>query len=239
MLKSLNKKKMAQLRKEINLPLIVNLSHQKGGVGKSTLAYNIADAFRILGFKVKLLDLDIQNTCEEVNALRVSPFTDIKKVLNKEKLIELINNSSSHGSEILIIDTGGFDASLSKLAILGADINLTPISDKVTEILAVVKKYNQTLKEIESDTNRYVSSYVILNRIHPVTNYFKHIEEMIKDSFYMNMFKTIIRDRSIYDKSFIDGRTVFEASDLKGHKEAMDEISSLCHELIEIHINKG
>jgi len=93
MLKSLNKKKMAQLRKEINLPLIVNLSHQKGGVGKSTLAYNIADAFRILGFKVKLLDLDIQNICEEVNALRVIGLSDVfKKIDNFTQTNEIFSS---------------------------------------------------------------------------------------------------------------------------------------------------
>jgi chromosome partitioning protein len=241
MLKPLNKEKLTHLREEMLscFPLIINLSHQKGGVGKSTLAYNISDAFRILGFKIKLLDIDIQNTCGAINALRMSPFTDIKKISNKEKLIKFINNSSSDGSEILIIDTGGDDSSLSKLAILGSDINLTPISDKATEILAVIQKYTQTLEEIGSDTKRYVSSYVILNRIHPFAKYFKHIEEIIEDTSHLNMFRTIIRDRAIYDKSFIDGRTVFEASDLKGHKEAMDEILSICYELIEIHIDKG
>jgi len=46
------------LKKKLSshFPLIVNLSHQKGGVGKSTLAYNITHAFCTLGFKVKLLD---------------------------------------------------------------------------------------------------------------------------------------------------------------------------------------
>ena len=85
--------------------MIVNLSHQKGGVGKSTLSYNIADAFRILGFKTKLIDIAVQNTCTKLNALRETPFTNIEKVSDEEKLIELINNSSSDGSEIIIIDT--------------------------------------------------------------------------------------------------------------------------------------
>lgn len=241
MFEPLDKEKMAKLLKEIpsHFPLIVNLSHQKGGVGKSTLAYNIADAFRILGFKVKLLDVDIQNTCGGLNGLREEPFTDIEKVSDERKLVELINDSSTDGSEIIIIDTGGFDSALSRLAIMGSDINLTPVSDKVTEVLAVVQKYNQTLGEIESSTENRVSSYVLLNRIHPFAKHFGHIEEMIEDSTHMNMFKTIVKDRAIYDKSFIDGRTVFEASDLKGHEEAMDEILSVCYELIEMHVKKG
>jgi chromosome partitioning protein len=238
MFESLNKEEMAKLLKETpsHLPLIVNLSHQKGGVGKSTLAYNIADAFRILSFKVKLLDVDIQKTCGGLNGLREQAFEEIEKVSDERKLIEFINNSSTDGSEIIIIDTGGFNSALSRLAIIGSDINLTPVSDKVTEILAVVQKYNQTLEEIESSIGNRVSSYVLLNRIHPFAKDFRHIEEIIEDSTHMDMFKTIVKDRSIYDKSFIDGRTVFEASELKGHKEAMDEMLSICYELIEMHV---
>ena len=241
MLEPLDKNQLALLLKKLSshFPLIVNLSHQKGGVGKSTLAYNITDAFRILGFKVRLLDVDIQNTCGGLNGLRETHFDDIEKVADEARLIELINNSSTDGSEIIIIDTGGFDSALSRLAIMGSDINLTPVSDKVTEVLAVVQKYSQTLGEIETDTNTRVSSYVLLNRIHLFAKHFEHIEEMIEESSQMDMFRSIVRDRSIYDKSFIDGRTIFEATELKGHKEAMDEILSVCYELIEIHVDKG
>jgi len=142
MLEPLDKKTLGELLKKLlsHFPLIVNMSHQKGGVGKSTLAYNIADAFRILGYKVKLLDMDIQNTCSGINGLREIPFNNIEKVADETRLIELINDSSADGSEILIIDTGGFDSALSRLAIMGSDINLTPVSDKVTEVLAVVQK---------------------------------------------------------------------------------------------------
>ncbi len=222
-----------------NFPLIINLSHQKGGVGKSTLAYNIADAFRNLGFKVRLLDMDAQNTSNGLNALRNRAFTDIEKVIDKRRLVEIINTSSTDGSEILIIDSGGFDLALSRLAIMGADINLTPVGDRVTELLGVVQKYSQTLEEIETTTHTSVSSHVILNRIHPFAKHFEHIEEMIDNSPKMAMLKSIVRERAIYDKSFIDGRTLFEADDIEGHEVAMDEILSVCYELIEIYLEKG
>ena len=241
MIKPLDKKKSAILLKKLSshFPLIINLSHQKGGVGKSTLAYNIADGFRTLGFKVKLLDMDSQNTCRGLNALRERAFSDIEQINDKKRLVEIINSSSMDGSEILVIDTGGFDLALSRLAIMGADINLCPISDRVTDLLAIVQKYSQTLKEIESSTNTPVSSYVILNRIHLFAKHFEHIEEMIEVTPRVEMFKTIVRERAIYDKSFIDGRSVFEANELEGYKMAMDEILSVCHELIEIYVNKG
>jgi|GEM_PF-1582716 len=240
MVKILDKRELDLLLKKFasNFPLIINLSNQKGGVGKSILAYNIADAFRILGFKVRLLDLDNQRTCSMLNRLRENPFTDIERVLEEEKFIERINNSYSDGSEILVIDTCSFDSALFRLAIMGADINLTPMSDKVTELLAVTQTYSQILKELERDTDNALSAHILLNRIHSSTRHFEHIESLIESNSKMSMVKSIVRNRSIYDKSLIDGRTIFEAESLKGYSEAKDEILSLCYELIKIDIKR-
>ncbi len=221
-----------------NFPLIINLSNQKGGVGKSTLAYNIADGFRTLGFKVQLLDMDIQNSCTSLNTLRENPFINIETIDTKTTLIEIMNSSIEDSSEVLIIDSDRCSSTLSNLAIIGSDINLTPINDRVTELLSVVDRYNQLLDEIEMSTTKDISSYVILNRVHLFAKHFEHIEEMIMDSSKMKILRTIIRDRSIYNESLIDGRTVFEASELNGHRDAVSEILSLCYELIDIHIKK-
>ncbi|RUM76658.1 MAG: hypothetical protein DSZ11_00285 [Sulfurovum sp.] len=225
-------------KNRLHLPLVINLSHQKGGVGRSTLAYNIAEGFRTLGFRVKLLDMDIQNSCMGLNSLRKSAFEDIEKVLDEARLVEIINDSSLDEFEVLIIDTGGFDLALSRLAMAGADINLTPISDRVTELLGLVQKYSKILNATERDSRRSILSYILLNRIHPLATQFEHIEEMILANSQMKMIKSVVRERSIYDKSLIQGETVFEAKELKGHQTAVDEILSLCYELIEIYQNK-
>ena len=221
-------------KNRLTLPFIINLSNPKGGVGKSTLAYNIADGFRSLGFRVKLIDMDIQNSCMGLNSLRDKAFGDIEKVADEARLVEIINDSSLDEFEVLVIDTGGFDLALSRLAMVGADINLTPVSDRVTELLGLVQKYSKILHEIESDGRSSVLSYTLLNRVHPLATQFEHIEEIVKQSSQMRMMKSVIRERSIYDKSLIHGERVFEAKELKGHKSAKDEILSLCYELIDI-----
>jgi len=215
--------------------MIINFSHQKGGTGKSTIAYNLAEAYENMSFKTTILDLDIQDTCLEYNSLRDTPKTNIVNIREDAQLIAAIENASE--DEIIIIDSGGFDSSLTRLAIIGADINITPIADKVSEILAITKKYSKILKEIEEATQESITTYVLLNRIHIFAQNFEHLKAIIQPHKQMKMLNTIIRDRGIYDKSLREGLTVQEAFSLKGHKDASHEIKKLGDELLTI--NKG
>ena len=213
--------------------MIINLTHQKGGTGKSTIAYHLAKTFEEKGFKVTILDLDIQDTCIHFNHMREKPKTNIINIEEDTELITTIENANE--DEIFIIDSGGFDSSLTRLAIMGADINITPIADKVSEILAITKKYSKILEGIENATKEPIIAYVLLNRIHIFANKFEHINEIIHPHKQMKILKTIIRERAIYDKSLREGLTVQEATNLKGHNDATNELSSLAEELINIY----
>ena len=49
--------------------MIIAISHQKGGVGKSTIAWNLAIALQ-KKYKVELVYLDIQKTLTYTNKIR-------------------------------------------------------------------------------------------------------------------------------------------------------------------------
>ena len=216
--------------------MIFNFSHQKGGTGKSIMAYHTTKAFIDKGYRVRLLDLDNQDTCISINELRDVPLEYIINIENDKQLIDIINEANE--DEVLIIDSGGFDSSLTRLAIMGSDINITPVADKVTEILAVIKKYSLILEEIETKTNQKVSSYILLNKIHIFAQNFEHLNSIFKNQKRMKILNTIIRDRGIYDKSLVEGKTVQETPELKGHEDASYEINKLAEELINIYKGK-
>ena len=213
--------------------MIINFSHQKGGTGKSTTAYHLAEAFERKGYKVTIYDLDIQDTCIEFNNLRETPKTNIINITEDEELIRVIEDAKE--DEINIIDSGGFDSSLTRLAIMGADINITPIADKVSEILAISNKYSKILEEIANATGEDTNTYVLLNRIHIFAKNFDHLEEIIKPHKQMKILDTIIRERAIYDKALQEGLTVQEANTLKGHEDASYELNKLAEELLSIY----
>ncbi|MCF6244342.1 MAG: ParA family protein [Sulfurovum sp.] len=211
--------------------MVINYSHQKGGTGKSTLAYHTAQAFKELGYKTTIYDLDTQDSCLGFNSLREHPKDNIINVEDEDTLIDIIKNTKDN--EIDIIDSGGFDSGLTSIAIMGADINITPIADKVSEILAIANKYSVILERIEKSTNEKTKTHVLLNKIHIFASNFSHIEDIISSQERMETLQTIIRDRGIYDKALREGLTVHEATHLKGHEDAKKELNNLAKEILK------
>jgi len=232
--------------------MIINVSHQKGGTGKSTISYNLAIALKLKGYIVHLIDTDIQNTVTSLNNLREKPLNFITVINDDDKLVKCINEAKSE--EITIIDSGGFDSSLTRISIMGADINITPVADQVTELLAIIEKYSLILEDIEKNIGEKITTYIVLNKIHPFATRFEHLKSMVNnDKRFKLLTRKIgdnknnievpltIRFRGIYDKSLIEGLGVCEkeSSFLKGQKEASYEINLLADELIKIYQNQN
>jgi len=206
---------------------VINFSHQKGGVGKSTLSYHLAYLLN-KEHKVVLLDLDNQESISEINKLRNDKLKNhsipIKKIKNQEELVEFIN--SIDDDTYLIIDSGGFDSSYTRIAIMGADINITPIADRTMELLAVIKAYDPILNQVSKKLEEDVYCYVLLNRIHHSAKDFSHIDSLLSNSKHLKILKdyhllnnnnkeaqnTVIRERSLYDKTLIDGMAIHEVT---------------------------
>ena len=214
---------------------IINFSHQKGGVGKSTLSYHLAYLIN-QKYRVELLDLDNQESISEINKLRSQKLKEsaipIHKIKTQDELVEIIN--SIDDDTYLIIDSGGFDSLYTRIAIMGADINITPIADRTMELLAVIKAYDPILKQVSQKLGEEVYCYVLLNRIHHSARDFAHIEELLSSSKHLRMLenrhlnsnkKTVVRERSIYDKTLIDGMAIHEI-DLPSNEKEKTKILS-------------
>ncbi|MGA7096295.1 MAG: AAA family ATPase, partial [Acidimicrobiia bacterium] len=68
-----------------NIPLVVALANQKGGVGKSTTAINMASTLALHGHRTLLIDLDPQgNATSGLGVDRASIDTSVYDVLLKE-----------------------------------------------------------------------------------------------------------------------------------------------------------
>ena len=199
---------------------IITVAHTKGGVGKSTLAWNLAHSLLGRSEKVTIIDLDFQQTLFFINAIAE---------MNEQQTIEILQPSS--GSELLeifannhgymICDIGGFDNDINRLALSRADKILVPVSASVTEVIGF-----KTFEAILEDINA-TSINIVLNNVHPLQKDFTEIENAVKVN-GVKLLKTIVRSRKTYKDVLGLGKSVFAYSDLK----AIDEIKRLKDELI-------
>jgi chromosome partitioning protein len=209
----------------------IAISHQKGGVGKSTIAWNLATALQNK-YKVELVDLDIQKTLTYTNEIR-SKQTDLKPLTIKnfdtaEDLKKYINGDNDN--RLSIIDIGGFDSSMNRLAIITADLVITPVSDKSFELLGI-KSFEKVLKELSEVIDEDLVVRVLLNNLNPKKSKLEDLKSFIEKSKHFKLLNTILRSRADFDKSAGSGKNVIEYDK---ESKASKEIKELVKEVIKI-----
>lgn len=188
--------------------MIISVSHQKGGVGKSTLAFNLA--YYLAKYNPVLVDLDIQNTISYANTIR-------EQISNKKFNVQVVNSDTalkeiiklSNKNNLIIIDTGGFDSSLNRLSIIASDLIITPVSDKLFELLGL-KKFESILSELSNIKKEKVIARVLLNNISPSVKKLGDLYSFIQESSSFELFDTVIRQRADIVHSSSKGLAVAE-----------------------------
>ena len=199
---------------------IITVAHTKGGVGKSTLAWNLAHALLRDDKKVTIIDLDFQQTLFFINAIAEMNNEATIEVLQPKTGSEFLEIIQDHHG-YLICDTVGVDNDTNRLALNRADKILVPLSTSPTEVIGF-KTFEAILSDIDA-----TSINIVLNNIHPLQKDFTEIENAVKIN-GAKLLNTIIRSRKTYKDVLGLGKSVFAYSDLK----AIDEIKRLKDELI-------
>ena len=122
--------------------MIINIAHTKGGVGKSTLATNLA-----VEMNCPILDLDMQKSSYFFNELRELPKLTIFKAKTRDEL-KLLEPYAGDKKKHIIVDSGGMDNDLNRLSLVYADLILTPISTSQIELFGL-ENFRLILKELD------------------------------------------------------------------------------------------
>jgi len=96
---------------------VIVVANQKGGVGKSTIACNLAVAFAYWGAKVLLIDTDVQGSSVGFRAIREK--NDITAIaITKPTVHKDIRGFSNF--DIVVVDAGGRDSAVFRSSIMAA-----------------------------------------------------------------------------------------------------------------------
>lgn len=167
---------------------IILITHQKGGVGKSTLTFNLAQNFSSSS-KVAILDFDLQGSLSQLKEI-VTDFDVIPYV-------EEINTISDLNYDFIFIDTPPYLSNhLSKLIQI-ADLILVPTKAGILDILAIKSTLN--LIEHEHKSN---STLIVFNMIKPNTTLTQDILISLEE-YNVPIAKTYISDLVAFTRSVI------------------------------------
>jgi len=179
-------------------------------------------------YKVEVIDLDVQRTITHTNQLRFS--NNLKKleilyIENEQEFDEYINKDND--KKLTIIDSGGFDSALNRLAIYYSDIVITPVSDRFNEISGLMK-YKEIINELEVITKEKIVVNILLNNINPQVKNFEGLENFISSNKEFKLMKSILRQRVDYDKAAWLGKSIKEYNK---KSKATDEFNKFVTEL--------
>lgn len=206
--------------------MIINVAHTKGGVGKTTIAVNLA-----LTMGANLFDLDTQNSSYEFSLLSDEPkkIKFWKDLDMEESLIRLYHdNPTDH----LIVDSGGYDSKTSRNFLINSNIILTPLTVSQFEFLGL-QNFDQSVVHGIREKHPEIRAYALLNNI----NHFDqsdadNLEQVILDQLPdYRVLKTRIGYRKSFKQATSIGKSVVE---FQKSSPAAREILALTKEVLGI-----
>jgi chromosome partitioning protein len=187
--------------------MIIAICNSKGGVFKTGTAFNLTTL--LSKHSPVLVDLDSQKSGTYLNNIR-QQFTKPLDVItiNHEKELEQIIEQSNE-KNMFIIDTGGFDSSLTRIAIITADLLVSPTSGNVVDLLGL-NRFESILKELSNVKGETIKTNVFINDVSPSAKNFDEIKEFINSSDNFNLLNSIVRTRADFPNAINKGLSVKE-----------------------------
>ena len=208
--------------------MILNVAHQKGGVGKSTIAINLA-----VSLKADILDLDNQHSCMLFNKIRKASGLDPLNCISCDEESEIDSILKQYrNSKTLIIDSGGFDSKNNRLALIKSDLIITPVSPSQIELFGL-QKFERILKEASDTLKTSIKTNVVINNADARSKgTTQGVQEFIEENpTYLNLFKTVVHSRADFKKAYASG---FGVTELDGKGKAAGEIQQLTKEIRKV-----
>jgi chromosome partitioning protein len=206
--------------------VVVAILNQKGGVGKTTLATNLARSFGLEGAKVLLVDSDPQGSARDWHAAGDGQLVNVVG-LDRPTLDKDLKAVAS-GYDWLIIDGAPQAHNLTVAAIKAADLILIPVQPSpydiwgTSDVVDLVKERQQIMD------GRPRAALVVSRRIRG-TKLGEEIGSALA-SYELPVFASGTTQRVIYANSAATGTTVLDA---EPHGPAAEEIHALTQELKE------
>lgn len=198
-------------------PIVITVASQKGGVGKTTIATNLAVCFAKEKYKVELIDADPQKSSMVFRELREKD--DIACSENTSTKMHLdIPNKNCY--DIIIIDAGGRDTGALRSAVLASawGILLIPLLASQYDTVA----FQDTMKIVNDMRTAApnIKAYALFNHVNSQTNITKATMDYLtpfQEEYDFEILESVLHNRTPFKEAVGEG--VIEMSKSKARSE--------------------
>lgn len=210
--------------------MIIAVTNLKGGVGKSTIARNVAAYFIKQGIKTCIIDTDLEQrtTCDwqerrDEDAVRIPVFP----MTTVQALPKDVETHEADGYKMIIIDGVPQMDQIATRTMLISDILLIPITPSIDDL----KSFERFLTRFEEVKihREDIPTFLVLNKFSGRSNEDKEVRSAMKlfGEYGITPLKSTLGDRVAHRRASKYGLTAFEWQD----ERAKGEIADLCKEI--------
>lgn len=205
--------------------MIIAILNQKGGVGKTTLAVNIARAYSIQGLNTILVDSDVQGSAQRWHEHSGGELIDMTCLFMTTLNKDIQRYRKSH--DRIIIDGIPRISPLTVCAIMCADIILIPVQPSPYDVWSTQDMVNNVKDRVKITEGKTKAAFVVSRKI-VGSKLGREVEDQLKE-LDLPVFKNGTCQRVAYATSVEKGLTVLDGEYYGS--EACKEIQSVVQEI--------
>jgi len=206
------------------LKMIISLINQKGGVGKTTTAINIASALSSRNHKVLMIDADPQGSVLQWQSTGANREFDVVQLSMPELSTKIRNHRRTF--DHVVIDSPPALSHISQEIAASSDLAIIPIAPSSLDIWSS-RETIQLVTDVSRKHQGLAARLLVYRKI-PGTRLAAEARDAL-NSYGLEIFKTEISQRIAYVEAIVSGVSVLKYSP---NSVAAREIRTLCDEIL-------